>query len=328
MDMTGHDKHEAINVRICNSSPIINATSGGNVNKSERHLQIREVNNVSGSVSNDVLLNAHQGRNSNRKSYNSINSGNGGVLNDNQVIVSEPINKGKGKIVSTDSNGSRKSDGGPLTVPINTLSSLSKTIEGFLEGGRPSSLSKTIGGFLEGGRPSCSKSSGGVASKGQSFDRISDKANNTSGLKALNAGGHRTSEKVDESGIARGGACLGATRVECIFGQSQSGIDFVKLLPFKLDLHGSGGVSKPGQERARMRVKDVARNNNTSGGIGYNDGNSSINKKPKRSLEVRDAVQYSFGCGSFLPTTVQDKIHSNSGVEQGSNCKENGNATR
>ncbi|XP_026407247.1 uncharacterized protein LOC113302539 [Papaver somniferum] len=213
MDMTGQDKHETINVRICNSSPIINATSGGNVNKSESQLQIREVNNVSGSVSNDVLLKAHQGRNSNRKSYNSINSGNGGVLNDNQVIVSEPINKGKGKIVSTDSNGSRKSDGGQLTVPTNTLSSLSKTIEGFLEGGRPSSLFKTIGGFLEGGRPSslsktiesfleggrpsCSKSSGGVASNGKSFDRISDGSNNTSGLKASNAGGHRTSEQLE-----------------------------------------------------------------------------------------------------------------------------------
>lgn len=140
--MNEHDSERVINARNYNSSPHINTISGGNVKRSERQLQIRGVTNASGSVANDVLLRAYQGRNSNRKSGNSINSGSGGVLNDSQFIVSNPINKWKGKMVITDSNGSRKSDGGQQAVSTNSLSS----------------LSKTIGCFLDGGRSSCSKS--------------------------------------------------------------------------------------------------------------------------------------------------------------------------
>ncbi|KAI3893300.1 hypothetical protein MKX03_035969, partial [Papaver bracteatum] len=166
----------------------------------------------------------HQGRNSNRKSGNSIKSGSGGVLNDSQSIVSDPINKWKGKMVITNNDGSRKSDGGHQKVSTNSLSS----------------LSKTIGGFLEGGRSSCSKIPGGAASNDQPLDRNSDREDHTCGLKASIDGGHCTNEKVDESSFSIGGACSGATGMECIFGKSQSGIDFVKIFPFKLDLHGSG----------------------------------------------------------------------------------------
>ncbi|KAI3883878.1 hypothetical protein MKX03_017341 [Papaver bracteatum] len=302
MDMNDLDGEGAINARNCNSSPQLISTKGGNVKRSEGQLQIRGANNVSGSITNDVSLRAHQGRNLNRKSGNLINSGSGGMSKDNQFIVSEPINKEKGKMIINDSNGSRKSDGGIHNVSTNSISS----------------LSKTIGGFLEGGRSSCSEISGGVASNDQPHNRNSDRANHTGGFKAATDIGYCTNEKVDEPFH---------TGMECVFGQSQSGIDSFKFPPFKLDLHGSGGISKPRNGRTRVRVKDVARRNSISGGNGSNGGNPSTNKKPKRSLEIRDAVQYSFGPGTLLPTAVQDKVHTNSGIEQGSNCEENGKDT-
>lgn len=92
---------------------------------------------------------------------------------------------------------------------------------------------------MEGVRFASSKSPSGASGNGKSFDRNSDRADNTSGCKDSTHGGRCTVEKAYEPSISRGGACLGTAGLECIFGQSQSGIDPAKLFPLKLDTHGS-----------------------------------------------------------------------------------------
>ncbi|XP_026385370.1 uncharacterized protein LOC113280965 isoform X2 [Papaver somniferum] len=328
MEKNEQGSEEEFNAKIDNSSSHINGVSGGNDKRLESQLQTRSMKGFNGSSTNDELLQVNQGRNLNRKN-NNFNKSDGGCVNSaSPVIVSDPINKGKDKldsstflrnigvdggqqsVTSISFTRNRGADGGQHSVPTNSLSG----------------LSKTIGGFLDSGRLVSSKSPSRTSGDGKSSDRNCDREDKTSGYKDSSHRGRCTVEKAYESSTAGGGACPGTAGLECIFGQSQSGIDTAKIFPLKLDTHGSGGISKSGKGRTRMRVKDVARSNNSSGGNSPNGGNSGSYKNPKRSLEVRDAFQYSLGSGPFLPASVHDKVHSDAGVEQSSHCKENGNA--
>ncbi|KAI3981924.1 hypothetical protein MKX01_041187 [Papaver californicum] len=269
MAMNRETNEGAFNARNSNNSPYSNivsggnTVSGGNVKRLERQIQINELNGVSDSPTNGDLSQPIKERNLNRKSSN-----------DRQFIIGEPISKGTEQEETSKSHSRKRKDGAQQSAAKSFISS----------------LSKTIGSYLEGGRPSSSKSTSEAPNNGKSLDINCDKTNNISGLKVSTYGGHNTNEKVDEPSNARGGSCSGATGLKCIFGQNQPGIDSVKILPFKLGLHRSGGVFKSGKGRSRVRFKDVAKRKNISGGPGSNGGNSSSNKNPKRSLEVRDTI--------------------------------------
>ncbi|XP_026395088.1 uncharacterized protein LOC113289878 isoform X2 [Papaver somniferum] len=205
------------------------------------------------------------------------------------------------------------------------------TIENQKNGTQPSStpevftiLSKVVSGAEEGRRFTSEESTRGASGYAEPSHRNSDRKNYKGGHQTPDDGGHCSFEKPAEPSVTSNSADTRSTGLEYIFGQSPTDCDSINNFTFKLDTLGSGGVSKSGKGRTRLRVKDVARCNNSGGGISSNGGYPSSCKKPKRSVEVRDALYCSFGPGNVLPTEIQDQAHSIIGAEQSSGGKEDG----
>ncbi|KAI3878580.1 hypothetical protein MKX03_008042, partial [Papaver bracteatum] len=156
----------ALNVKNSNSNSVINVVDGGNDRELGRQLLIKGMKGFSGTSINGALY-AEQTRKMNQKSNRPTKNSSGTVINDKQIMVNNPINNGKGKMVSTSLQNSKVSDGAQQS---NATASLS-------------SLSKTIGSYLESGGPSCPKSLRGTSSHGKPPNRDCDRTDNAVDLR-------------------------------------------------------------------------------------------------------------------------------------------------